>query len=108
MAGKRKVKLNFRRGSPLLKAVVLAALVLSTVALLGMRGAILSARAQTEDLRMQAQQLEQENEKLETDISLLGTVQSIVRIAEEKLGLIEPGSILFQDDQQVEEIGGSK
>ena len=92
------IKLVYRRSRPLTKIVVLAAVVLSILALLTLRSAILATREDTEDLRNQAMALEQENSRLEQYIEELGTVRTIIRIAQEKLGLVEPDSIIIQPE----------
>lgn len=92
------IKLVFRRSRPLTKIVVLAAVVLSILALMALRGAILTTRENTEDLRSQAIELEQENSRLEQYIKELGTIRGLIRIAQEKLGLIEPDSIIIQPE----------
>ena len=91
-----RIRLVYRRTSPLLKCVVLAAIVLCTAALLILRGSIRELKENTDALRSQAAQLEQQNQKLTKSIAELGTVQSIKRIAEEKLGLVDPDSIFFE------------
>ena len=92
------IKLVYRRSRPLTKIVVLAAVVLSILALMALRSAILTTREKTEDLRAQAIELEQENSRLEQYIEELGTIRGIIRIAQEKLGLIEPDSIIIQPE----------
>ena len=90
-----RIRLVYRRASPLLKCVVLATIVLCTAALLIMRSSIRDLRKKSADLRAEAAALEQENENLEKSIAELGTVQSIRRIAEEELGLVDPGAIFY-------------
>ena len=51
-----------------------------------------------EALRQEAILLEQEQQRLELYISELGTVQGILRIAQERLGLVEPGSVIIQPE----------
>jgi cell division protein FtsL len=92
------IKPVYRRSRPLTKIVVLAAVVLSILALMALRSAILTTREKTEDLRAQAIELEQENSRLEQYIEELGTIRGIIRIAQEKLGLIEPDSIIIQPE----------
>ena len=91
----RRIRLVYRRSSTLLKCAVLAVIVLSTVALLTIHLSIRQTRQDTEALRQQAAQLEQENRELTESIAQVGTVQSIKRIAMEKLGLVDPDTILF-------------
>ncbi len=92
------IKLVLRRSRPLTKVVVLSCVVLCILALLTLRSALLKTREQTEDLRTQAMELEQENNRLEQYIKELGTIQGIIRIAQEKLGLIEPDSMIIQPE----------
>lgn len=94
------IQLKIHRGSLLLKLAVLAVIVLSTVALLSIQSARINTLERAEQLRGQAQRLEQDNSRLEQYIQQLGTVQGIIRIAQEELGLIEPGSIVFNTDHQ--------
>ena len=94
----RRIRLVYRRSSNTLKIVVIAALVLGTLSLLMLRGAILRMEQKTEELRQQAAVLEQENEKLQKSISQLGTVQSVTELAEELLGLVDPDTVIFQPE----------
>lgn len=94
----RRIRLVYRRSSNTLKIVVIAALVLGTLSLLMLRGAILHMEQKTEELRQQAAVLEQENEKLEKSISQLGTVQSVTELAEQLLGLVDPNTVIFSPE----------
>lgn len=91
-----RIRLVYRRTSPLLKCVVLATIVLCTAALLILHSSIRQLRQDTDGLRAEAVALEQENRKLKKSIAELGTVQSIKRIAEEELGLVDPDAIFFE------------
>lgn len=88
----RRIRLVYKRSSPLLKCVVLSCIVLALVALLVIRGAILQVREEKEEQRAQAAQLEQENAKLKEDLTWMDTIDGIKRIAQEKLGLLPSGS----------------
>lgn len=92
------VKLVYRRSSALTKVVVLTVVVLSTVTLLALGFAIRTQREVLEDNRTQAIRLEQEKNRLQQYIEELGTIQGIIRIAQEKLGLIEPDSVVIQPE----------
>jgi len=94
----RRIRLVYRRSSNTLKIVVIAALILGTLSLLMLRGAILRMEQKTEELRQQAAILEQENEKLEKSISQLGTVQSVTELAEQLLGLVDPNTVIFSPE----------
>ena len=91
----RNIQLVYRRTSPLIKCVVLVAIVLSAAALLVLRNSIQQTRQQQAALQQQAIQLVQENRELTKNIAELGTVESVKRIAELELGLVDPNSQFF-------------
>lgn len=95
---KSKVKIRLRKSSPVVKIALIAVLVISIVALLMLRSALLDTRKQTDELRQEAAGLEQSIEKLRQDLDDLGTIEGIVRLAKEKLGLIEPGSVVVSPE----------
>ncbi len=94
----RRIKLVFQRSSRLTKIVVAVALVLSITALIALHCAIKDAQSQLEDARGDAIVLEQEKSRLERYIEELGTIPAIIRIAQEKLGLVEPDTIVIQPE----------
>lgn len=98
MAKKREVRVVFCRPKALMILVIAAVLVLSTAVLLTLDRAIDSTRAATEELRPQAYALEQENSRLQQYINELGTIQGLLRIAQEKLGLVEPDTVIFETE----------
>ena len=89
------IRLIYRRTSPLTKCAVLAAIVLCTAALTVIRVSIQTSKDQQADLNQQAAQLIQENRELTQSIAELGTVESVKRIAELELGLVDPDSQFF-------------
>ena len=95
----RRFRLVYRRTSTLVKCAVLAALVLSTAALMTLRYKLLDIREQTEAARNEAAQLEQQNKELERYISQLGTVQSVTELAGKFLGLVDPDTVIFIPEQ---------
>lgn len=92
------IRLVYRRTATLTKIVVASAVVLSMAALLMLHGTLDATNDATEALRQQAIALEQENSRLEQYIDQKGTVTEIVRVAQEKLGLVEPDSIVIQPE----------
>ena len=92
------IKLVCRKTSTLTKIVVLTALVLSMAALLMLHGAIDATRKDTEELRQQAIALEQEHNQLEQYEKEKGTIQEVIRIAMERLGLVKPDSVVIQPE----------
>jgi len=94
-----RIRLVYRRSSTLVKCVVLAALILCTLALLVLRNAILDTKGQLKDARDKAAALEQENRRLEQSISQLGTVQSVTDLAGKLLGLVDPDTVIFLPEE---------
>ena len=92
------VRLVFGKTSPLLKTVVSAAIALSTVVLITLSLAQWEARAITQQLQQKAAALVQENTQLQERIDDLGTVESLRRIAQQELGLVEPGTIMIDSE----------
>lgn len=91
----RRIRIKYRRSSPLLKCVVLAAIIASTICLMVLRSAIMENEAKLEAARQEAAQLTQNNQQIQEDTQQLGTIQSYIKIAMEKLGLMLPDSIRF-------------
>lgn len=87
-----RIRFVYKPSSLTVKIIVLGSLVLALVALLVLWGAIRKSRAEREEMRPKAAQLEQENQQIEEDISALGSIESVIRIAQEKLGLMTPDS----------------
>ena len=92
------INFKYRRSSKITKIVVLTTVVLSIAALVMLGFAITATRNATEQLRQEAIGLEQEQSRLELYIQELGTIQGIIRLAQEKLGLIEPDSVIIQPE----------
>ena len=88
-------KLVTRKTSPVTKAALLAAAVLSMVALVALYSAIDHLHDQYDALRQEALELESNNGQLQEQIGELGTLESVIRIAGEILGLIDPDSVIF-------------
>ena len=89
------IRIIFRRTSPLMKCVVLTAIIACTVALIALRVTIQQSKQRQQDLQQQAIQLVQENKALTQNIAKLGTVESVKRIAETELGLVDPDAQFF-------------
>ena len=99
MAGKKRfrpIRVVFQRSSTTLKILLIAALLVSTVTLLALRGALLAEKQKTEQLRQQAIALEQDNEKMTRRNATLGSVESVAELAKELLGLVDPDTIIFE------------
>ena len=103
MAAKRnpfsRIRLVYQSSSTLLKCVVLCAVVVCLAALLILRGAILDAKEKEADLHNEVASLEQENSDISEDISKVGTVESIKKLAAKLLGLVDPDTVIFLPEE---------
>ncbi len=97
MAKKRMpFKLVFRKSSTLTKTALLVALVVCTLTLVGLSAATKNAQQDYEALRQQAADLVAENQQISDRIKSLGSVESIIQIAMEELGLVEPDTMIIE------------
>ncbi len=94
------IKLQFQKSGILVKVAVLAVVVLCTLAMLSMRSVISREDAKQAQLQKQARTLEQENSRLESGIAALGTVQGVIQIAQNELGLALPDTVILTPEQQ--------
>ena len=92
---RRAVRVRFRRSSVFVKAVILVTVIVSTITLVALRASIDNARSQYEAMRIQAAVLVESNAMLLERIDDLGSVDSVILIAMEELGLILPDSTIF-------------
>jgi len=91
-----RIKLVRMRTPNLVKVIVTVVIVLCMVALIGLRVCITNLENRTEALREEAVALDQANEALEEKIDGIGSVQSVIDIAREILGLVEPGTVIYE------------
>lgn len=93
-----RIRLVIKKSRTATVAVILAAIVFSTAALLIVNTMVQTANDRMEALRQQAAILEQENTKLEAGIDQLGSVDSVEDIAKEELGLVDPDSVIIEPE----------
>jgi len=90
-----RIRLIYKRSSTLTKVLVLSAVVLSTAALLFLRGVIADTDAKNQALLGQAAQLEVQNAQLQQNIDKLGSLDSVIQIAGDELGLVDPNTVVL-------------
>lgn len=95
-----RIRLTYRRTNNVTKIAVAAAIVACMVTLTVLGISIQTLKNRTEDLRQKAAILEEANRELSEDISELGSDKSTVEIAEEELGLVQPGAVVIQTEPQ--------
>lgn len=84
--------------TPLLaKLLILAVCVFALVSLVSLQGQIREKRAEAEKLKEQVMYAEQEQKELEEDMASLGSDESIIKIARERLGMVADGEVVFYD-----------
>ena len=93
-----KFRLVKKRGKKLTIVMLVIAILFSAGALAMLHFSIGSLKNRTEDLRNQAIHLEGENAQLQEDIDQVGSIQSIVDIAEKELDLVQPDAIFYQPE----------
>ena len=94
----KRVKVEVRPASNILKIVLIVLIVFSIVALAALRwvhGGILS---EIDALKDEASGLEYANQVLDQKTEELGSIQSIQDIAKEELGLVDPDTILIDPE----------
>lgn len=90
-----KFQFEYRRSRPAVKLVAIVAVVFSLLAVLAMTWARVNVERRTEELRQEAARLEHENEDLQERLDILGSLESVVQIAMEELGLVKPDTVLI-------------
>ena len=93
-----KFRLEKKRTTKATVITLIIAVVLAAGALTALQFSIAALNRRTEDLRQQAAHLEAENAELQEDIDQVGSIKSIVEIAEEQLDLVQPDAVFFQTE----------
>ena len=92
------IKLRLRPSSRPAKIMLIVAILLAMAALITLRVVIHQLDSRTADLRDKAAALEQENRDLRENIDILGSVQSIIQIARDELGLVDPDTVILDPE----------
>ena len=94
------IKLRLRPSPRSTKVMQIIAILFAMMALLALRMATTYLDTRTEELRQKAVSMEQENKDLQENIGILGSVQSIIQIAKDELGLVDPNTIILSPESQ--------
>ena len=92
------IKLRLRPSPRSTKIMLIVAILFAMMALIALRMAITDLDNRAEDLRKKAAAMEQENKDLQENIGILGSVQSIIQIAKDELGLVDPNTIILSPE----------
>ena len=90
------------KGRKMTVVMLIIAIVLSMSTLAVLHYLTAQVKKDTEELRQKATDLVMENEELQEDIDQAGSIQSIVEIAEKELGLVQPDSVFFIEEEATE------
>ena len=94
----KKVKVEVRPASNILKIILTILILFSIVALIALRWVHNGILTQIDELKEEASGLEYANSELEQKTEELGSVQSIQDIAKEELGLVDPDTVLIDPE----------
>lgn len=86
-----------RSGKGTIIAIIIA-IVLSMGALTALHLSMNDLKNRTEDLQDKAVHLIAENEELDQNIAQVGSIQGIVQVAEDELGLVQPGAVFYSEE----------
>ena len=89
------IKLRLRPSPRSTKVMLTIAILFAMMALLALSMATTYLDGRTEELRQKAASMEQENKDLQENIGILGSVQSIIQIARDELGLVDPNTVVL-------------
>ena len=92
------IKLRLRPSPRSTKIMLIVAILFAMTALIALRMAITDLNNREEDLRQKAAVLEQDNKDLQENIGILGSVQSIIQIARDELGLVDPNTVILEPE----------
>ena len=92
----KHIQLDFRPSSGRMTYLLMGILLFGILGLILLQGAISRTEAANNDLMEQAAALEQENTTFDNNIRILGTVQGVMQIAQDELGLVAPETVLIQ------------
>ena len=92
------IKLRLRSSPRSTKIMLIVAILFAMTALITLRMVITDLEGRAEELRQKAAALEQDNRDLQENIGILGSVQSIIQIARDELGLVDPDTVILDPE----------
>ena len=93
-----RIRFVQKPGSRTLIIVLCVAIVLSMATLLVLKSMTARNQAEQDALRDQASKLEGENGELQDNIGKLGTLESVIQIARDILGLVFPDTVIIEPE----------
>ena len=96
----KKLRIEWRSSSKLLKIVVAALIVFSMAALLALGWMRSGLRERIQAQKDLAAALEQENADLQEKIDKVDSVEGVRDVAREELGLVDPNTIVIQPETE--------
>ena len=92
------IKLRLRPSPCSTKIMLIVAILFAMTALIALRIQINKLESREAELLDKAAALEQDNRNLKENIGVLGSVQSIIQIARDELGLVDPDTVILEPE----------
>ena len=92
------IKLRLRPSPRSTKIMLIVAILFAMTALIALRIQINKLESREAELLDKAAALEQDNRNLKENIGILGSVQSIIQIARDELGLVDPDTVILEPE----------
>lgn len=96
----KNVKVIVRPSPRMLKILLILVIVSSMAALLTLRMVHNGLQLQIQEMKAEAAALEYENAQLDERLEDPGSVENVINIAREELGMVDPDTVLFDPQQQ--------
>lgn len=91
----KKVKIVVRSSPPALKIVLIVLIVLSMAALMALRLVHNNIRSEIQNLESEAAAVEYANSKLDQRLEDPGSVENVMDMAKEELGMVDPDTVII-------------
>lgn len=89
--------MQFKKTPLLAKLLILGLCIFALVTLVSLQKPTRTQRELGDELEQQVMYLQQEQKELQEDLAALGSDESIIKIARERLGMVGDGEIVFYD-----------
>ena len=93
-------RMRLRKSSLITKLLILAVMIYAIVTVVTLQPQISDSRQQAAALQADVASAQQANLALEQDIANVGTDEAVMKIARERLNLVEDGEMIFIDSDK--------
>ena len=99
-SGWEESRMRLRKSSLITKLLILAVMIYAIVTVVTLQPQISDSRQQAAALQADVASAQQANLALEQDIANVGTDEAVMKIARERLNLVEDGEMIFIDSDK--------